>query len=150
VLSGILPSNQIHVERVAERIVAEKRRRVALLGLSFKPGTDDLRESPLVTLAERLIGKGMLLSVHDADVRLSMLLGANKQYIEETIPHIGDLLVPSPEQAVRNADVIVVGQSVAAHWEAVYAGGHRDQLVVDLAGGADPARLSSRYWGVCW
>ena len=123
VLSAILPSNQLHIERVVERVLAEKRRRVGLLGLSFKPGTDDLRESPLVTLAERLLGKGMKLAIHDPEVSLSRLIGANKSYIEEAIPHLGELLKPTAEEVVRDADVIIAGQGLPAMLDAVYEHG---------------------------
>ena len=150
VLGSILPSNQIHIERVVERVLAEKRGKIGLLGLSFKPGTDDLRESPLVMLAERLLGKGLRLSIYDADVSLSRLIGANKQYIEEAIPHLGELLTATAKDAMSGARIIIVGQSLAAVWDAVYANGVPEQLVIDLAGGADRARISSHYWGVCW
>ncbi|MBA2548302.1 MAG: nucleotide sugar dehydrogenase [Burkholderiaceae bacterium] len=150
VLSSILPSNQIHIESVVERVLADKRRRIALLGLSFKPGTDDLRESPLVALAERLLGKGLRLSIYDADVSLSRLIGANKQYIEDAIPHLGELLAESAEATVKGADIVIVGHPLAAVWEAVYAHATSEQLVIDLAGNGDRARMPSNYWGVCW
>lgn len=150
VLSGILPSNQIHIERVVERVLAEKRRKIGLLGLSFKPGTDDLRESPLVALAERLLGKGLRLSIYDADVSLSRLIGANKQYIEDAIPHLGDLLTTSAEDAIDGADIVIVGQPLAPVWDALYAKSRPDQLVIDLVGNGELARIRSTYWGVCW
>lgn len=150
VLSSILPSNQIHIDRVVERVLAGKRRKIALLGLSFKPGTDDLRESPLVELAERLLGKGLQMSIYDADVSLSRLIGANKQYIDEAIPHLGELLTTSAEEAVAGAEIVIVGQSLPPVWNAVYANGTPDQLVIDLTGGGDRTRISSSYWGVCW
>ncbi len=150
VLSSILPSNQIHIERVVERVLAEKRRRIGLLGLSFKPGTDDLRESPLVALAERLLGKGLRLSIYDADVSLSRLIGANKQYIEEAIPHLGELLTTSAADAMKDAEIVIVGQALPPLWDALYANGEPEQLVIDLAGGGDRARIRSSYWGVCW
>jgi GDP-mannose 6-dehydrogenase len=150
VLSAILPSNTLHVERVVERVLADRRRRVGMLGLSFKPGTDDLRESPLVMLAERLLGKGMKLAIHDPEVSLSRLIGANKSYIEETIPHLGELLKPSAEEVVQEADVIIAGQALPAMLEAVYRHGRSEQLFIDLVGTAEPTRTAARYWGVCW
>ena len=149
-LSAILPSNQIRIERVVERIVAERRRRVGMMGLSFKPGTDDLRESPLVSLAERLLGKGIRLSIYDPEVSLSRLIGANKSYIEEAIPHLGELLKTTPDEAVRGMDIIIGGQSLPAMLEAVYANATAEQLFVDLGGIADRSRIAARYWGVCW
>ncbi len=150
VLSSILPSNQIHIDKVVERVLADKRRRVGMLGLSFKPGTDDLRESPLVTLAERLLGKGLRLSIYDADVSLSRLIGANKQYIDDAIPHLGELLTASAEETIEDADTVIVGHSLPSVWESLYAHGTRAQLVIDLAGNGDRTRISSDYWGVCW
>src|SRR3954462_1832699 len=91
-MGGILASNRIHVEQAIEKVLATGKRRIGLIGLSFKTGTDDLRESPTVALAEHLIGKGMSLLVYDPEVHLSRLLGANKRFIEEHLPHIGKLI----------------------------------------------------------
>ena len=111
VLESILASNEIEVQRAAERILATGKRRVALLGLAFKSGTDDLRESPLVALAKRLIGEGLELSIHDPAVLLGQLHGSNRAFLEETLPHIGRLLRDSVDEAVADADVVVVGQA---------------------------------------
>ena len=150
VLNAILPSNQIHIDRVVERVLAEKGRKIGMLGLSFKAGTDDLRESPLVTLAERLLGKGLRISIYDPEVSLSRLIGANKSYIEEAIPHLGELLRPTPTEVIRGAEVIIAGQSLPAMLDAVYQHSHAQQLLIDLGGNADPPRVAARYWGVCW
>ena len=150
VLNAILPSNQIHIERVVERVLAEKRREIGMLGLSFKAGTDDLRESPLVTLAERLLGKGMRISIYDPEVSLSRLIGANKSYIEEAIPHLGELLRPTPIEVIQGADIIIGGQSLAPMLDAVYANARPEQLFIDLGGSADRSRIAAKYWGVCW
>lgn len=109
VLSSILSSNQVHIAQALAMIRATGLRRVGMLGLSFKAGTDDLRESPLVTLAELLIGKGYELAVYDANVRLASLLGANREYILTHIPHIGRLLVDGVEQLCEQSEVIVLG-----------------------------------------
>ena len=108
VLSSILASNQLHIAHALALIRASGRRRVGLLGLSFKEGTDDLRESPIVTLAEQLIGKGYELRVYDRNVRLSSLVGANREYILNHIPHIGRLMVDRPEQLLEHAEVVVL------------------------------------------
>jgi GDP-mannose 6-dehydrogenase len=108
VLSSILASNQLHVAQALSMIRAAGHRRVGLLGLSFKEGTDDLRESPVVTLAEQLIGKGYELAVYDRNVKLASLMGANREYILNHIPHIGRLLLDRPEQLFASAEVIVV------------------------------------------
>jgi len=109
VLSSILSSNQLHIAQAMTMIRATGMRRIGMVGLSFKAGTDDLRESPMVTLAELLIGKGYELAVWDANVRLASLLGANREYILTHIPHIGRLLVDSVEQLCEQSEVIVLG-----------------------------------------
>jgi len=111
VLSSILASNQLHIAHALAMIRATGRRRVGLLGLSFKEGTDDLRESPIVTLAEQLIGKGYELRVYDHNVRLSSLLGANREYILNHIPHIGRLMVDRPEQLFVHAEAVVLASA---------------------------------------
>ncbi len=88
-LSAILASNQNHLDLAFDKVAASGKRKVGFVGLSFKTGTDDLRESPLVTLAERLIGKGYELCIYDPEVHLARLLGANKSFIEQHLPHIG-------------------------------------------------------------
>ncbi|MBV8146488.1 MAG: UDP-glucose/GDP-mannose dehydrogenase family protein, partial [Gammaproteobacteria bacterium] len=108
VLGSILASNQLHIAHALSMIHASGRRRIGLLGLSFKEGTDDLRESPIVTLAEQLIGKGYELLVYDQNVRLASLLGANREYILNHIPHIGRLMVDSAAELLEHAEVIVV------------------------------------------
>src|SRR5690349_20006791 len=120
-LSHVLPSNEEHLKRAFDLVtaaalgssdaagIASGRRRIGLFGLSFKPGTDDLRESPLVELAERLLGKGYDLRIYDANVSLSRLIGANRDYIEGRLPHLGDLLSNSVEDVLDHAEVCVVG-----------------------------------------
>jgi GDP-mannose 6-dehydrogenase len=108
-LDAILGSNDIMIRSAVERVLSTQKRNVALLGLAFKPGTDDLRESPLVELAERLIGKGCELSIHDASVCLGRLHGSNRAFLEDRLPHVNRLLCDSVEEAVRNAAVVLIG-----------------------------------------
>jgi GDP-mannose 6-dehydrogenase len=108
VLRSSLESNERQIDIAFERIVAAGKRKVSMLGLSFKPGTDDMRESPMVTLAERLIGKGLDLRVYDKEVSLAKLLGANKAYIENEIPHISNLMSDSLEETIGHGDVVIV------------------------------------------
>ena len=108
VLSSILASNQVQIAHALSMIRATGKRRVGLLGLSFKEGTDDLRESPIVTLAEQLIGKGYELLIYDRNVKLASLVGANRDYILNHIPHIGRLLVDTPQALIDQSDVIVL------------------------------------------
>ncbi|RPI25519.1 MAG: UDP-glucose/GDP-mannose dehydrogenase family protein [Acidobacteria bacterium] len=108
-LASLLPSNHAQLEQALRLITKGGRRNVGVVGLSFKPGTDDLRESPLVLLVEHLIGRGFPVMVYDANVHLSRIFGANKQYIEKEIPHIEKLMVGNLEELVDFADVLVVG-----------------------------------------
>jgi len=154
VLGSIIASNQLHIAHALAMIRATGARRIGLLGLSFKDGTDDLRESPIVTLAEQLIGKGCELLVYDRNVRLASLVGANREYILNQIPHIGRLLVERPEQLLEHAEVIVVASTspeVAELLRNVAPGRH----VIDLVGawnGASDERASAaeRYDGIAW
>jgi len=154
VLSAILGSNQLHIAHALALIRATGRRRIGVLGLSFKEGTDDLRESPIVTLAEQLIGKGYELSVYDRNVRLASLVGANREYILNHIPHIGRLMVDRPEQLLEHADVVVVASAqreFAPLLEKLPAG----KTIIDLVGawnvaeGAGNARREG-YHGIAW
>jgi GDP-mannose 6-dehydrogenase len=108
-LGSLLPSNQAHLEQALKLITRGGRRNIGVVGLSFKPGTDDLRESPLVLLVEHLIGRGFPVKVFDNNVHLSKIFGANKQYIEKEIPHIEKLMVPTLSELVDFAEVIVLG-----------------------------------------
>ena len=152
VLGSILASNQLHIAHALSMIQATGRRRLGLLGLSFKEGTDDLRESPIVTLAEQLIGKGYELLVYDRNVRLASLLGANREYILNHIPHIGRLMVDRPEQLLEHAEVIVVA-SAGAEFAELVRGLPVSKRVIDLVGlwKADE-RITPRehYQGIAW
>lgn len=150
-LDSIVTSNEVHIDLGMETIRATGKRKIGLLGLSFKPGTDDLRESPLVTLAEKLIGKGFELRVFDPLVHLDRLVGANKTYILREIPHISRLMAPSLDAVLDFAEVVVIGngsrefKSLQTH---TFTPG---QMVVDLAGllkGKAPSGVP--YHGVCW
>ena len=154
VLSSILASNQQHIAHALGMIRATGRRRVGLLGLSFKEGTDDLRESPIVTLAELLIGKGYELLVYDRNVRLASLVGANRDYILNHIPHIGRLMMDRPEQLIEASEVIVVASAdreFASLLEKLPLG----KSVIDLVGAwsTDPSARSAHlgaYEGIAW
>ena len=153
VLSSILASNQLHIAHALAMIRATGRRRVGLLGLSFKEGTDDLRESPVVTLAEQLIGKGYELAVYDRNVRLASLMGANREYILNHIPHIGRLMVDRPEQLLEHAEVVVVASAegeVRALLEKLPA----EKSIIDLVGmrsaGEGVGESRQTYAGIAW
>ena len=154
VLSAILASNRVHIDHALSMIYASGKRRIGLLGLSFKEGTDDLRESPIVTIAERLIGKGYEVHIFDRNVKLSSLVGANKDYILNHIPHIGKLLVDEPAVLFEHSDVIVMATGETDFGDLVQSFG-KDKLVIDLVGTWDFAAGAGaldkeRYAGVAW
>jgi GDP-mannose 6-dehydrogenase len=135
VLSAILPSNEAQIRRGVDAVLQARRRRVGVVGLSFKPGTDDLRESPLVTLVETLLGKGCDVRVLDPSVSLARLVGANRRYIEEEIPHIASLMCEDVAALLRHAEVVVIGNG-SREAAAALAAIRPEQTVVDLTRGA--------------
>lgn len=147
-LSAVLPSNQHQVQRGIAMITAKDKRRIGVLGFSFKAGTDDLRESPLVDVIEHLIGKGYELRLYDRNVKLAALTGANQDYILNRIPHIAKLMVDDMDEVLRFAEVIVVGNG-AAEFRDVLHRLRRDQTVVDLVRIADQPS-GEHYDGICW
>src|SRR5258708_17002542 len=107
-----MPSNLEHVNRAVDAVLRTEKKKVSMLGLSFKAGTDDLRESPQVQLIKRLLGEGCQVKVWDKDVSLGRLAGSNRQYIEEVIPHIGSLLSADMAEVLRDADVVGNGTKI--------------------------------------
>lgn len=138
-LSAIMPSNAGQVHRAIDTVLRSGRRRVGVAGLAFKPGTDDLRESPVVTLVEALIGKGRDVRILDRNVSLARLMGANRRYIESEIPHIASLLCDDVEGLVSHAEVLVVGSATEDATRALTLVGP-DCIVVDLTRGAAGVR----------
>jgi GDP-mannose 6-dehydrogenase len=138
-LSAILPSNDAQVRRGIEAVLETKRKRVGVVGLSFKPGTDDLRESPMVRVVEALIGKGCDVRILDRSVSIARLTGANRRYIEEEIPHISSLLCDDTSALLAHAQVLVIGNG-GEEAAAVLAGTSAEQIVVDLTRGMAQAR----------
>ena len=149
-LGALLPSNRLHIELALDKVLATGKKRVGFVGLSFKTGTDDLRESPLVTLAEQLIGKGVELLVYDPEVHLSRLLGANKRFIEQHLPHIGKLIRGELAQVVTESDVLVVGISDAGLFDNLRGLVRADQTVIDLANIPGRAGWPCTVEGLCW
>jgi len=149
-LGSIMASNQAHLGLALNKVLASGHRRIGFIGLSFKTGTDDLRESPLVTLAEQLIGKGLQLAVYDPDVQMSQLLGANRRYIEQHLPHIGQLLRPGIEAVIAESELLVVGLSGAGIAEALARHVRPDQVVLDLVHLPNRAAIGGRVEGLCW
>jgi GDP-mannose 6-dehydrogenase len=150
ILNAIIPSNQRQIDKGLAMITEKGSRKVGILGFSFKAGTDDLRESPLVELIERLIGKGYDIRLYDRNVRLASLVGANKDYILNHIPHISKLMVDSMEEVLAHADIIVIGNG-AEEFRAVPAQLEPDKVIVDLVRISEQRSSVERgYDGICW
>jgi GDP-mannose 6-dehydrogenase len=149
-LASILPSNRVHIDHAIAKVLASGKRRIGMIGLSFKTGTDDLRESPLVLLAEHFIGKGLSLLVYDPEVRLSQLLGANRRFIEQHVPHIGSLMRSDIEGVIAESDLLVVGLSGALIFDALEQHVRDDQLVLDLVRIPRADALRCQVTGLCW
>jgi GDP-mannose 6-dehydrogenase len=147
---AILASNRHHAEHAIAKVMASGGRRIGMIGLSFKSGTDDLRESPLVMLAEHFIGKGMAVLIYDSEVHLSKLLGANRRFIEQHVPHIGTLIRSDIAEVIAASDVIVVGQNDPRVASRLIELARPDQTVIDLVRLPGRERLRARYEGLCW
>ncbi|HTM03374.1 MAG TPA: nucleotide sugar dehydrogenase [Vicinamibacterales bacterium] len=149
-INAVLQSNHLQVQHAVDRIVDTGRRKIGLFGFSFKAGTDDLRESPMVILAEALLGKGYQLCIYDRNVSLARLVGANKTYINEQIPHLSQHLCESLDDVIARSEVLVIGNPAGEFTEAVYRC-RPDQLVIDLVRlPLDFSRVSAQYDGICW
>ena len=150
VISSILPSNKLQVETAFEQILETGKSNVGMLGFSFKAGTDDLRESPLVTLAEQLLGKGLKLRIFDKNVLVARLVGANKEYIEHRIPHLSSLLCESIDEVVDNSEVLIVGNK-SPEFASALERTRPGQIIIDLVRvPVDGTRVQGEYRGLCW
>jgi len=151
VLSNLIRSNDSHLQRALELITEDGRRRIGIFGLAFKAGTDDLRESPMVELSERLIGKGFDVRIYDANVALSRLVGANRAFISQRLPHLEQLLVDDVDALLEHGEVLVAGSRTSEIVEAL-ARSSPSQLIVDLVRlpGADLRRGEANYRGIAW
>ena len=147
---GVLASNRVHIDYAIAKVLASGKRRIGMLGLSFKTGTDDLRESPLVLMAEQFIGKGLSLLVYDPEVHLSQLLGANRRFIEQHLPHIGSLLRSNIEAVINHSDVLVVGLNECRVFDALKRHVREEQMVLDLVNVPERETLAAAVEGLCW
>jgi GDP-mannose 6-dehydrogenase len=149
-LRTVLISNSKQIDMAFSLIKKTGKKKVGVLGLSFKAGTDDLRESPVVDLIEKMIGKGYSVKVYDKEVSLARIFGTNKKYIEHAIPHISCLAEESAQKVVDDAELIVVGKKSPGFTEIVASLG-KDKIVVDLVRiMSDPGECRSNYQGICW
>ncbi|HEY7018491.1 MAG TPA: nucleotide sugar dehydrogenase [Gaiellaceae bacterium] len=151
-LQSVPQSNQLQLRRGIELVLAQPGKRVGVLGVSFKAGTDDLRESPVVQLVEALVGKGYQVRIYDGNVNLARVLGTNREYIESVVPHLADLMVDDAQELVDSAETIVVGNDSPEFAELV--AGAEGRPVVDLVGlkltEAQRDALGERYLGLSW
>jgi GDP-mannose 6-dehydrogenase len=149
-INTVLGSNRMQVQHAIDQIVETGKKKIGLLGFSFKAGTDDLREAPMVILAEALLGKGYQLCIYDRNVSLARLVGANKQYINEQIPHLSQHLCESIDEVVERCEVIVIGNGAPEFSEAVTKC-RADQIVIDLVRiPLDFSKVTAQYNGICW
>jgi GDP-mannose 6-dehydrogenase len=150
VIQSILGSNELQIRHAIDMVVETGRKRVGLLGFSFKAGTDDLRESPIVILAEALLGKGYSLCIYDRNVSIARLVGANKEYINQQIPHLSSLLSDSIDELLEKSEVIIVGNGSPEFAEALRRT-RPDQMVIDLFRlNVNPVEIPAQYTGICW
>lgn len=147
-LTAITMTNRLQIERALDMVLRTGKKRVGVLGFSFKAGTDDLRESPMVTLIETLIGKGIELVIYDRDVSLARLVGSNREYIETEIPHIARLMRGSIEEVLSVADTIVIGNK-SEEFRQIESRLRPEQTVIDLVRLFDRPS-SNGYQGICW
>jgi len=149
IIDAILPSNDEQIERGIRAVIDKGAKKVGILGFSFKAGTDDLRESPMVELVERLIGKGYDLRIYDSNVRIAAIHGANRDYILNHIPHISKLMVASIDEVLEHAETVVIGNA-AAEFRDVPRRLREGQQIVDLVRICDTRSIAGVYEGICW
>lgn len=149
ILDAIMPSNTLQVERGLRMVMEKGNRKVGILGFSFKAGTDDLRESPLVEIVERLLGKGFDVRLYDRNVRISSLVGANRDYIMNQIPHISKLMVDKLDDVLSHAETVVIGNG-DREFKSVPERLGEHQVLVDLVRISDQRSKEGRYDGICW
>jgi len=149
VLNSVLLSNERQIERAINMVLATGRKNIGVLGLSFKQGTDDLRESPIVTVIERLLGKGLRVLIYDRDVQLARVFGANKEYIEREIPHISELMRPELESVVSASEVIVIANK-SKEFLGITDQLRNEQTIIDLVRLFDSPPPAGNYSGIGW
>lgn len=149
-LDSLVPSNKVQIRRVIDWVIEQKKKRIGVLGLSFKSNTDDLRESPIVKVVETLLGKGFSISIYDSNVNLSKLVGANRSYIEQEIPHISSLLKHDIDAVLAHSDVIIIANR-GAGFDEVPKKLRSDQRLMDLVRiSKESPPTAGQYEGISW
>jgi GDP-mannose 6-dehydrogenase len=149
ILKAILPSNELQVARGLELIMKKGKKKIGILGFSFKPGTDDLRESPMIEIIERLAGKGYDVRIYDKNVQLASLVGANRDFILNRIPHISKLMVDSLDSVLQHAETVVICHK-EKEFERVPQRLKQGQSVVDFVRISNNREQNGDYDGICW
>jgi len=151
-MNAVIESNEEHIRHALEMVREYGRQRIGVLGLSFKADTDDLRESPMVSLIEQLIGKGYEVKIYDTNVTLPRLMGANKEFIEREVPHIAKLMCLSVKELLEKTDVVVVGNR-GKEYESIFREHRNGHRIIDLSGIGEAKDLNLdevKYEGICW
>lgn len=148
-LGAILSSNGHQIRLGIERVVSFQKKRIGFVGMSFKPGSDDLRESPLVAVIETLLGKGYTVRIYDPHVSMNRLIGANRRYVDVRLPHLSSLLLDSLEELIAESEVIVLGHA-SEHGRSATRAARSGQVVLDLVGVGRDVCTSAQYVGMSW
>lgn len=149
ILNAILPSNDLQVSRGVQLIMEKGRKRIGILGFSFKEGTDDLRESPVIEVIERLIGKGYDVRIYDKNVQIARLVGANRDFILNRIPHISRLMQENVDEVLQHAETIVIGNR-SSEFESVPQKLRAGQFLIDFVRILNSRSNNAEYSGICW
>ena len=149
VLENIIRSNELHVKKILDKIISLADTSIGFLGLSFKPGTDDLRNSPIVDIIENLIGKGYDVKIYDKNVSLSRLLGANKEYINRKIPYISNFIVEDPKILIEHSNLIVVVNK-ENKYEELLNKFIKNQIIFDITNIEFDDKNTKKYIGLSW
>jgi GDP-mannose 6-dehydrogenase len=149
-LDSLLVSNKKQIDRVTTLLQGYKGKSLGFLGLSFKHGTDDLRESPILEVIETMIGKGFHVGIYDEYVSIARLVGANKEYIEKEIPHVSSLMRASAEELMADSDVVIVSNASEKFRDILSQMARPDQTIVDLVRIVEGSAVKSKYYGICW
>jgi GDP-mannose 6-dehydrogenase len=149
-IRSLMSSNQEHTHRAVDMVLSYGKKSIGILGLSFKGNTDDLRESPMVDVVETLIGKGYEIRIYDRNVQLAKLFGANKEYINQRIPHISNLMVDDVKDLIKNSELIIIGNKNEEFVD-VLKQLNGSELVLDFVRiFKDIENINSNYEGICW